>query len=175
MKCPAILNRIWGAGLDLTVVGGSLRFSGSSRLPHDELEPLLAELRVYKAECIAFLRERAYSELRDMTRQGLLRWIRYPEGAFMLDHPLPPKRRYDASRVEYLRYQAHPLPYERQEELLGLQERAAGPPGRKFTQGSQYRDTSLDLDNFVKCPTSATERVLLGSQKRRGPNTAPLG
>ena len=124
MKCPAILNSVWATGLDLTVAGDSLRFSGSSRLPHDELEPLLAELRAHKAECIAFLRERAYSELRDMTRQGLLRWTSFPEGAFMADHPLPPKRQYDVFRVECLRYQAHPLPYERKKELLSLQAEA---------------------------------------------------
>lgn len=119
-----ILNRAQAGGLQVEIAGDRLRITGGDDLPDETFQALTGLLAEHKLEVLAHLREQSYLALEELTRQGRLRWTEYPEGAFMPDHPTPPKQRYDVLQVEDLRYQAHPLPYERKQELLRLQEKA---------------------------------------------------
>lgn len=120
----SILNRIWAAGLDLEVVGDTLRFSGSSRLPQPDLDALLAELKAHKAECLTYLRESACADLALLTRVAGLRWALHDEGRAIMPDYAPRFTPMDVADVEQLRLQASPLPHERRHELLKIQEKA---------------------------------------------------
>jgi len=124
MTALEILNRIWAAGLDLEVVGDTLRFEGSSRLTQADLDALLAELKAHKSECIDHLRESAYLDLCDLTRNHGLTWALHDEGRAIMPDYGPRFMPQDVTYIERIRLQASPLPHERRHELLKIQAQA---------------------------------------------------
>lgn len=122
MKCPPVLNRLWGKGLDVILVAGNLEVTGGDDLEQDVYDGLLQELAREKRQAVAFLREDAYACLVELVRHHGLRFGVHEGGALWPNYP----RRFtphDRLYVQGLFLQASPLPHERAHDLLGLQDR----------------------------------------------------
>ena len=121
MKCPPVLNRLWGKGLDVSLVAGNLEVTGGDDLEQDVYDGLLQELAREKRQAVTFLREDAFACLLDMVRRHGLRFGVHEGGALWPDYPKGFTPR-DVVYVQALFLQASPLPHERAHELLGLQD-----------------------------------------------------
>lgn len=128
MKLPESLFTAWAAGLEVETAAHDLEVTGGEELSDGEYDSLLNSLARNKGEVVTYLKESAFVDLMELTRDHGLRWTLHDEGrAIFMDYPAPDEghdhfTHEDRVFIFSLYLRASPLPHERRHDLLRLQE-----------------------------------------------------
>ncbi len=128
MKLPESLFKAWAAGLEVETAAHDLEVTGGEELSDGEYDALLHGLSSSKDEVVTYLKESAFADLMDLTRDHGLCWALHDGGrAIFMDYPLPGEGHNhftpeDRVFIFSLYLRASPLPHERRHDLMRGQE-----------------------------------------------------